>query len=133
MEEETMATNIFHRISDIALRAKSRRDEEYRQFLQFYRELVETVPAEVAKLFGTLNGVKCIVGKGVSADYGIQISATDYLWWKDEFVNKGTRFALPVEQVKAAILTHIAKKAEASGLTADERKELLTLLIDGTP
>lgn len=124
-----MSAHIFRKIADLALGAKARRDDEYRQFLAFFRELVETTPTDVAKLFGRFN-VKSQPRGGQEAVYGIELTATDYLWWVNEIENKGTRFVNGVPRVQTAILSHIAKQAEAQGLTADERKLLLSLLID---
>lgn len=119
---------VFQAVADIATGAAARVTDEHSEFLEFFRSLVETVSPEVAKQFGTLSVT--VVTKGKTEGWGIELTATDYLWWKDA-IAKGSRFSPDhggVESVPRAMVVRVASKAEKSGLTLEERRALVTLL-----
>ncbi len=120
---------IFQAIADIATNAAGRVTDEHQEFLTFFRSLVETVPPETAQRFGTL-GVTAIEGGALTANWGVMLTATDYLFWKQK-IAEGVRFSPAhggVKSVPRAMVTRLAKQAEAAGLTLEERQQLLKLL-----
>jgi hypothetical protein len=67
----------------------------------------------------------------VEADYFPEaLTATDYLFWKQKIAD-GVRFSPKhggVKSVPRGMVERLAKKAEAAGLTLEERQTLLKLL-----
>lgn len=118
--------SIFRAVAALAMNAMGNRKQEQQEFLSFLRELVESVPEEVTREFGTLSGIKA-VKDGTEHDWGIMLNVTDYLWWKDKF-EQGYRFAERPERVQAKILARLAKVAEGQGLDAEGRRTLLAIL-----
>lgn len=116
----------FKKIADLALGAKKREDEEYADFLKFYRGLVETLPADAVKIFGRCD--RCVVKNGTESTWGLELTATDFWWWKNEIENFGARFKNGTKVAKNAMLTQMAKKAEGTTLPPEVRKALIALL-----
>lgn len=123
-----MFSVIFTQVADIATGAKARRQEEMAEFLKLHRQLVETVPAEVAKMFGDMTTTT--IHRGASHSYGIELNVTDHLWWI-EIVEEGGYFRDGVAKVKAKMLKHLVKQIEETPLEPKERKKLLALLDEG--
>jgi hypothetical protein len=121
--------NLFQSIANLAVTATGRVTEDHEKFLVFYRGLVETVPPEVAELFGSLT--VAVVEKGeLKSSWGVLLTATDYLFWKQK-IAEGVRFSPShggAKSVPRALATRLAKKAEEAGLTLQERQALLALL-----
>lgn len=108
-------------ISDVT----GRRQREYEDFLSFYRELVETMPTDVCKTFGNMS----VTGND-GKNYGIMLTVADYMYWKDSFA-KGVFFKHEPEMVIKAMMKHLSESVEHTGsLTPDERKNLLSILLD---
>ena len=122
-----MNTNIFLSIGELALGAKKRREREYAEFLSFYRTLVETMPSEMTALFGTLDGIS-VDCRGKKESFRIELTVTDFLWWKSRIENESLRFVYGIPAVKAAMLDHFSRKAELHRLSPEERVKLLELL-----
>lgn len=120
---------IFHKIADFTTAAVSRRNKEHDQFLSFYRELVETIPTEAIKAFGNMGGVQVFSG-GKRQDFGIELTAADFLWWKQHIDVMGTRFVKSPSAVQADILDRMVRKADVGGLAPKQRKELIALMDD---
>jgi hypothetical protein len=112
-------TSIFKAVADLVTGAKARETEEHARFLRFYRDLVETLPTAATKAFG---------GLSLADATRIELTATDYIWWKNKIEQQGYRFSAGVFAVQANMLNHLAKKAEAERLDPAERKALLALL-----
>lgn len=117
---------IFTDIADIAFGARKRRIAEHEEFLKFYRELVETVPQEVVALFGKMT-VR-VVEAEVQADWGILLTATDYIFWKNKLLEGRIKFVKGDKRIKQLMHERLAEKAENEGLSAEERKRLIALL-----
>lgn len=122
-----MNVSVFRAIGELALGAKGRRDKEYAEFLAFYRDLVETLPSEMIELFGTLENVSVFVS-GKKASYGLELSVTDYLWWKQHIEVSRLRFESGVASVKFDMLDRFSRKAETHRLSPEERTKLLALI-----
>ena len=118
-----ITADIFRAVAAVGLGASKRITAEHDEFLAFYRELVETVPTDVAKSFGRMS-VNMTNG---AQDWKIELSATDYIWWKEKFAD-GARFSSPPAQVRLNMLTRLAKKVEEQRLEPSERAALLALL-----
>jgi hypothetical protein len=119
---------IFAAIGRLAVSAKKRRDAEYQDFLAFYRTLVETLPAEVCAIFGNMGGIEVQPGAGARTTFGLELSATDFIWWKHKIEVENVRFVKSAAAIKADMLARISRGAEAHNLTPAERKELVALL-----
>jgi hypothetical protein len=120
---------LFQAIADLASNAAGRVTDEHQEFLNFYRGLVDTVPPETVGRFGNL-GVAVIENGAVQTQWGIELTATDYLFWKQK-IGAGVRFSPAhggVKSVPRAMATRLAKQAETAGLTLEERQQLLNLL-----
>ena len=124
-----MNINIFKKVADLALGAKRREDAEYADFLKFYRDLVEVLPTEVVELFDGCP--RAVISKGAEYKWIIQLTATDFIWWKTKIEQEGARFKNGVTNAKLAMLEKLAKSAEAKSLTPEERKTLLAMLDEG--
>lgn len=122
-----MNVNIFKAIGDLALSAKKRKDNEHADFLAFYRNLVETLPTEIVALFGNMGGV-AVWHKGKEKSCGLELTATDFMWWKTHIEAEGVRFVNTPASVKCDMLDRLARHAEAHRLSPEERKNLLSLL-----
>jgi hypothetical protein len=117
--------SVFLQVGSIFLSSKARREAEYSDFLSFYKSLVEQTDGAVASAVGTIS-VDVRVGKEKKS-YGIILSPTDYLWWKQSLA-ENVVFEKSVEHIKSSMLIALAKAAEGNKLTAEERKALLALL-----
>lgn len=124
-------SRIFKALGDLVVTARSRRDAEHREFMAFYRDLVETLPTEVLEAFGSVAAPATI--KGEACNYRLELNATDYIWWKKEIEEKGARFTAGPSSIQLDILTRLAKTAEDQRLQPAERKALLALLDDARP
>lgn len=117
----------FLGMGEILSGVAARRRKENEEFLGFFREIVETVPLEVAKAFGTM-GVEAFDATGKPTQgWGIVLSVADYIYWKDH-LTAGARFKFPVANIKLAMMNHLSKKIEGVGLPPEERKALLAML-----
>lgn len=125
-----LSVNVFKAVADLAVGAKSKRDQEHTDFLAFYRSLVESLPTEAIRLFGNMS-VKLIVGK-VEEGAGLELTATDYMWWRQKIAG-GARFVVGVHAVQLEMLNRLSKKAEAESLPPEQRKVLLALLDEVHP
>lgn len=123
-----MNANIFRAVGELALGAKRRREAEYASFLSFFRELVETLPAEMTSLFGHMSNVGVTLRDGKTANYGIELTVTDFLWWKSAIEQDGVRFTSGPESLRRSMLTRFSKQAEAYRLEPEERKKLLAMI-----
>lgn len=121
-----MSAQIFRAIADMALGAKAKRMERYEAFLDFYKTLVETLPSEATAMFGRMPVSVKDRGKPPE-NWGIELTATDFLFWKDR-LGRTVEFVKRPENVKSDMFSVLAKKAEKEPLTAEERKTLLMLL-----
>ncbi len=124
-----MSLNIFSAISDLAIGARLRRKAEDGEFLKFYRSIVETVSPEVVSIFGHMPNVH-VVSNGKKEEWGIELTATDFIWWKSKLESGDVRFVEGGNAIKAAMLHRMARMAEVEKLSADERKRLISLLED---
>ena len=120
-----MNLSVFQKLGDIVLSSKRRVELEYEDFFKFYRALVEITDSEVAKAVGGTSITVVLLDKKEET-YKLELTATDYLWWKEK-VAVGLRFKFSMEAVKAAILGQMTKAAETNKLTAEERKQILSL------
>jgi hypothetical protein len=125
--------DIFSAIGDLAISSRRRVEVEHSDFLVFYRQLVETMPTEMVEIFGTLDGIRVRLRRGKVEDYGIELTATDFMWWKSLIEADHARFVSGPADVKRRMLERFATGAEAERLTPDERKKLLFLLDSATP
>jgi hypothetical protein len=119
--------SIFQAIGELVSGAKGRSDAEHIAFLAFYRSLVETLPADACRAFGLMNGVEVITG-GSKGSFGIELTVTDYVWWKKHIEEEGTTFVHSPASVQLDMLTRLSRKAEVQRLEPSERKHLLDLL-----
>jgi len=120
----------FKALGEIIVGAKQKRDVEYQEFLSFYRELVESLPTEACKRFGNLS-VKVIKQDGnKEANYGIELTVADFLWWKGVLENDEIRLDSTTNQIKNAMLDKLTRIAEVNNLEPEARKSLLAILID---
>lgn len=117
---------VFSEIADIALGARKRRIAENEGFLAFYREIVETVPQEVVSLFGKMT-VRVTEGN-TQADWGLLLTATDYIFWKNKLSEGRVKFTSGNTRIKQMMHERLAEKAENEGLPPEERKRLIALL-----
>lgn len=124
------SAGIFRAVAEMALGAKARRDQENEKFLSFYRELVETLPTDVTELFGHMGKVAVTLKNGETPSWGIELTATDYIWWCNEIRENGVRFTQGPRAVEQAMIARLAKQAESQRLTPEERKKLISLLDD---
>lgn len=122
----TMAS-VFKAVADLAVGAKARRDAEYQDFLSFYRDLVETLPTEAVTAFGSMK-VEVVEAGAIKSGWAIELTPTDFIWWKSKLEQGEVRFTGSADSVKLSMLSRIAKKAEAHRLSPAERKTLLALL-----
>jgi hypothetical protein len=122
-----MNANIFKSIGDLAVSAKRRTDKRYADFLAFYRELVETLPSEMVEIFGAVP-LSVTHKNGKAETVNIELSATDFLWWKRNIEVLGMRFTNGPSSVENAMLRRVAEKAETHRLAPEERKTLLAML-----
>jgi hypothetical protein len=120
-----MKLNVFKAVVDLAMGAKARRSTEHQEFLTFYRSLVETVPTEAIGLFGSMPVNVFEAGK--QEDWAIELTATDYIWWKKK-IESGARFVVDPSEVQLAMLNRMSKKADMERLSPDERKSLIALM-----
>lgn len=123
-----MNVKIFTAIGELATGAKKRRDGEHQEFLGFFRSIVETIPTEVVQIFGTLSGIEMRLPSGKVESYGIELTATDYMWWKQKIEKEGARFVGKTSAVQSNMLDRLGKKAEMHRLEPAERKKLIALL-----
>ena len=120
---------IFQLLADFINRDKIRRDREHEEFMEFYRELVETIPAAAAEAFGCMNGVG--VAKRIKSglderSWGIELTPTDYLWWR-RYIDEGFYLTKGCAETQLDILERLAKLVDMSSLTVEERQQLLDL------
>jgi hypothetical protein len=108
-----MNSNIFSRLSDLVVRSNARRLAEHEDFLRIYRQIVETVPTEVAEAFGNLNNIPLVRGSETES-VGIELNVKDYLWW-DRKVKDGWRIKLGPDLLLSQMAERMAEKAEAGG------------------
>lgn len=120
----------FRRVGELAIGAKARRQAENEEFLKLHRQIVETVPIEIVKAFGTLDNVALYDPKGKEATGGIELTVADHLWWK-KLLAKGNRFRWGIQPVKDYMLEHLVKQIEDTTLEPEQRKALLALLDEG--
>lgn len=118
-----VTADLFRAVAVLATGAKARNAAAHRDFLAFYRDIVETVSVETVAAFGSMS--VDVVGK--SNNWAIELTATDYVWWKEE-ISRGARFVKDPSAVRLAMLNRLSKQAEATKLTPDERKSLIALL-----
>jgi hypothetical protein len=126
--------NAFKQLTDIVLGIQKKSDAEWAEFMEFYRDIVESTPAAVASIFNTMSVDVILNDRDRSKkSYGIQISVSDYLYWKNAYA-EGTRFVLPVKKVQDNMLQHLAKAIEKKPGTIEpgERKALLRVLLQET-
>jgi len=123
-----MNVNVFRAIADLALSAKRREDKAHTDFLSFYRELVETLPSEMVDIFGQLTGVDVRIKSGKEAKWGIQLTATDFIWWKSQIEDEGVRFVHGPLSVQRSMLDLFSRSADARRIPPEERKKLIALL-----
>ena len=121
--------NAFRALGDIILNNKKKRDIENQEFLKFFRELVETLPAEACKKFGQLTGVDVIVDN-TAKQFGIILSVTDFLWWRNAFETTNVRFTNGPENVKMKMLERLTAVSEVDSLGPADRKKILAILIE---
>jgi hypothetical protein len=127
-QSKMLGFNIFAAVAELAVSAKSRRDAEHREFLRFYRALVEELPTEAIAIFGTMSVKASVAGK--QEDWGIELNAADFMWWKTQIETNGARLIPGPASVQAAMLNHLAKKASTQNLDPEQRKRLLTIMDD---
>lgn len=141
-------TNVqkFVQLSTLFKKVEAKREKEYKDFMDFYRSLVETLPSDVCKAFGkfsvemnfkadltirTASGNVAAGATAGNAQWGILLSVADYMWWVDKFNEPKIRFKLSPSEVKSGMLQHLATAVESlNTLDAAERKELLKILLD---
>ncbi|KKC25798.1 hypothetical protein [Sphingomonas sp. SRS2] len=126
MMRKLLSADLFKSIADIAVTAKGRRDAEHASFLAFYRQLVEVIPTDAVTSFGSVSVNVKTARK--SEQWAIELTVTDYMWWKQKIEQLGVRFEKSPASVQADMLVRLSKAAEASRLNSDERKALLGLL-----
>lgn len=124
-----MDKSIFEKLAKLVEGTNSRTAKEHEDFLKTYRGIVEMVPLSVANEFGNMDGINIVSPKQKIENCRIELTATDYLWWKTRFAN-GWRVQGGTQKLLRKMATHLAKSAEGTGLDIAERKALLEI-IDG--
>lgn|GEM_PF-5788959 len=121
--------NAFRALGDIITNEKKKRYIENQEFLVFLRELVETLPAEACNRFNNFP-VVIIKEDNKQQQLFIELTVSDYLFWKDKAENTDLRFEETITQIKNRMLEKLTKVAEMNKLEPKERKELLAILLD---
>jgi len=118
--------SIFEKIGAMVSANKARELASYNEFIAFYRELVEALPSDVTKIFGSMP--VGVFDGGAKKEWNIQLTAVDYIWWKSHIEGEGVRFTKSPARVQLDMLDRISKKAEVYTLDPSERKALIALL-----
>jgi hypothetical protein len=109
--------------------AQKIREQELADFMKFYKSVVEIVPPEAARIFGTMN-VRTYVHKAKAAkNYGINLTVVDYAWWVSEFKAGNCYFVDGPASVKRDILNKLTQTVENHLTTPELKKELMEILV----
>jgi hypothetical protein len=119
----------FKKLVELAGIVNSKYKVEQQEFMKFYKDLVETVPTDTCKLFGTIYDT-CIDENKKEVNLGIMLTVADYLYWVDAF-EKGVRFKISFDKLKSKMLIHLAKAIEQTcEIDPQDRKTMLAILIE---
>ena len=109
--------------------AQELREQELQEFLDFYKNIVELIPAEASKAFGRLSVEVYVYKTKRNANYGIDLTVTDYVWWVDQFkYNKVRLIDSPID-IKHKILNRITETIESYLTSPEHKKALMELLV----
>lgn len=110
-------------------KAQKIREQELAGFMKFYKSVVEMVPPEAARIFGTMN-VRTYVHKDRAVkNYGIKLTVVDYAWWVSEFKAGNCYFVDGPASVKRDILNKLTQTVENHLTTPELKKELMEILV----
>lgn len=108
--------------------SRKREEEEHRVFMDFYRELVKIVPAEVAKAFKNIS-VPTVVNGVLQEHYRLELNAVDFMWW-ESVIQEGGRFKDTVSQVQRDVWDRLSKFANTDYMTEEEKSTLMDLVLE---
>lgn len=128
MKPKLFGLDVFNAIAELAVGARRRSKQEHQDFLSFFREVVATVPAEVVETFGHMSGVQCVHPNGEIKSYGILLTATDYMFWKQKIEIEGIRFVKGAASVQMDMLDRLSTQAEMQRLSPAERTALIEMM-----
>lgn len=101
-------------------KVSDRHSEEHNEFLIWYEKLVRSASPAATKAFGNMDDVELTSNESA----GIELTASDFLWWKERISN-GARFKHGVSSVKANMLNRLCSAAEQMDMTAEEKGQLI--------
>jgi hypothetical protein len=124
-----MNINKLRQLFALFKEADELRKQELQEFLDFYKAIVEIVPAEAAKQFGNMT-VKVITTKdNTERNYGLMLTVVDYAWWVDQIKYNKVRIVGGPADVKQAILNRMSETIESYLTSAEHKKALMELLV----
>lgn len=118
----------FHTLIQIISGARERITREHIEFLEFYLQLVQVVPNDIAADFGRIP-TPVMVGRS-KRDYQLELTMTDFLWWKSAIMDDGARMINTVGQVQRDIWDKLVTQVDAMTLNEDEKGALMNALFN---
>lgn len=110
-------------------KAQKIREQELKDFMEFYKTIVEIVPPEAARVFGTMPAPTYVYKHKKVKQYGIKLTVVDYAWWVEQFRSGECYFVEGPASVKRDILNRLTETIENYLTTADLKKELLEIIV----
>jgi hypothetical protein len=118
----------FETLTSIITGSREREAREHDVFLQFYQALVKIIDDETAKEFGSIEVPTLIKGK-LADGYRLELTVTDYLWWKTIIHDDKGRFVNGVSAVQRDIWDRMTKLVRDNTMSAEERTKLMELMV----
>ena len=118
-----ISLSAFKTIITIITRNRAKETEEHLEFLQFYRSIVSSTPADISSDFGSLP-VQVRVGRETKG-WGLELNPTDLLWWMNEIENNGVRFKEGTSSIRQDLWIRLNELVDYRNLPDEDRAELL--------
>lgn len=118
----------FHTLIQIISGARERITREHMEFLEFYLQLVQVVPNDIATDFGRISS-PVMIGK-TKHDYQIELTMTDFLWWKSAIMDEGARMVKTVGQIQRDIWDKLIQQIDSMALNEEEKGALMSALFN---
>lgn len=110
-------------------KAQEIREQELADFMKFYKAVVEIVPPEAARIFGTMSVSTYVYKDKTIKNYGIKLTVVDYAWWVSQFKAGNCYFVEGPASVKKDILNRLTETVESHLTTPELKKELMEILV----
>ncbi|MBB95634.1 MAG: hypothetical protein CML68_13715 [Rhodobacteraceae bacterium] len=110
----------------LATKAHERSTAEHWAFLNTLESLIIHCPPALSRKFGNMS-VKVRDKNGSESGAGIELTATDMMWWQKGIEN-GTRIVGGAKATEIAIYNRLCKSIESHEMTSEERAEFISLM-----